>query len=478
MIKSFRMRKYLARVLLPIFTVWLCVMPQQAYAFVPAAIGGYGLPTAAEIAAASGGAGAVSVVGAVDILAGAGLIAVGASMSYFAIDYLVGTEKNTVRIPLRDQPANAVPAPSAPATTSPVPQYCWGNSIGWLWTSSSQTCGFGSRDAAEDALATATNTLANYSGANTLYGCHGGWPNAPVKTASSACFAVPNASVTTGATVCPDGYTASGPSCALQNARVVTIDKACDLERAGSALAMISDPDCAASGDALPVICDGVNFWCGGRGVNNGQPVQYKITPQTAGGSTVQVQQQQVVNGQTQIKTTNIEVSSGGIVESVSGQVQAGTLSAPSGATATVTPLAPTIDTATNPQAPSGQAITFPSDYARTGEAASASTGIQTKLDTLHNDLTTTTNTTDPTEPTVADMPGWGNTFTNLVSWQLPAHSSTCPTPSLDLSNVLGAGKVFVMNSHCTLINDHFNALQAAMTVVWSVLALFIVLRA
>lgn len=477
MTNSFRMRKYLARVLLPILTVWLCLAPSQAYAFVPAAIGGYGLPTAAEIAAASGGAGAASVVGAVDILAAGALIAVGASISYFAIDYFVGTEKNTVRIPLRDNTANAVPAPSAPSTALTLQQVTW---FGNQTICTGPHGPFNSlREALDDyigATCRGTQPLRVCPDNTTLeYQSYGVWSGCPGFNPFPG--GAGNFSASTVLS-CPNGYTASGQSCVLSNARQAAPDKACDLERSGSALAMISDSDCAASGDALPVICDGVNFWCGGRGVVNGQPVQYKIIPQTAGGSTVQVQQQQVVNGQTQVKTTNIEVNSSGTVEAVSGQVQAGTLSAPSGATATVNPLTPTIDSATNPQAPSGQAITFPSDYARTGEAASASTGIQTKLDTLHNDLTATTNTTDPTEPTVADMPGWGNTFTNLVSWQLPAHSGTCPTPSLDLSNVLGAGKVFVMNSHCTLINDHFNALQAAMTVVWSVLALFIVLRA
>lgn len=122
--------------------------------------------------------------------------------------------------------------------------------------------------------------------------------------------------------------------------------------------------------------------------------------------------------------------------------------------------------------------ITFPSDYARQGEAATAASTLASRLDVLHGDLSTTTATTDPAVPLVDEMPGWGNTFTDLLSWQLPAHTSICPTPELDLSGVLGAGHTYVMNSHCGLIQDNFGTFNAAMTVVWSMLALFIVLRA
>lgn len=119
---------------------------------------------------------------------------------------------------------------------------------------------------------------------------------------------------------------------------------------------------------------------------------------------------------------------------------------------------------------------TFPSDYARHGEATTAANGIKDAVGTLHGDLTGTTTTGDPVEPTSGDMPGWGSTFSSLLGWQLPAHGSSCPTPSLDLA-FMGLGS-HSMTMHCTLINNHFDALNAAMMVVWTVLALFVVLRA
>lgn len=140
---------------------------------------------------------------------------------------------------------------------------------------------------------------------------------------------------------------------------------------------------------------------------------------------------------------------------------------------------APSSGTSGNPTAVTGTvSVQFPGDYAKTGEAAAAAAGLGAKLDTLHGDLTGQTTVGDPTALTAADMPGMGTTFDGIKSWTLPAHTSTCPQPQIDLSGVLGAGRVFTLSTHCQLAQDHFPVLQTAMMLVWSISAMFVVLKA
>lgn len=118
----------------------------------------------------------------------------------------------------------------------------------------------------------------------------------------------------------------------------------------------------------------------------------------------------------------------------------------------------------------------FPNDYARYGEALAAANTINARLDAMNGALTKSVNVGDPLAVDPALMPTFGSTFNNLRAFNLPPHNATCPAPSLDLSAV--SMGVHVMNSHCTLVQNHFAALQAAMMVAWSVAALFVVLKA
>lgn len=122
--------------------------------------------------------------------------------------------------------------------------------------------------------------------------------------------------------------------------------------------------------------------------------------------------------------------------------------------------------------------IQFPSDYARGADVAALSDVVGPKLQTLHEDLSKTDLMNDPLLPVAANMPSFGSTFDGLTGWTLPGHVATCPTANLDLSGVLGVGSVYSFDAHCTIVQDHWNALRAAMLVVWSMSALFIVLRA
>lgn len=61
----------------------------------------------------------------------------------------------------------------------------------------------------------------------------------------------------------------------------------------------------------------------------------------------------------------------------------------------------------------------------------------------------------------------------DLASFQVPAHSSQCPVPEFDVW-----GSHFRMDTHCTLINGNQATIQAAFSLVWAILALFIILSA
>ena len=140
---------------------------------------------------------------------------------------------------------------------------------------------------------------------------------------------------------------------------------------------------------------------------------------------------------------------------------------------------APVPGTSGNPTTVTGSVtVQFPGDYAKTGEAAAAAAGLGAKLDTLHGDLTGSTDVADPEVLTAADMPGMGSTFDGIKAWTLPAHTSTCPQPQIDLSGVLGVGRTFTLSAHCQIAQDNLAALQAAMMVMWTIAAMFTVLRA
>lgn len=115
--------------------------------------------------------------------------------------------------------------------------------------------------------------------------------------------------------------------------------------------------------------------------------------------------------------------------------------------------------------------IEFPSDYARQGEAGQAALLVKGAIDPIKDRLTQTETVPDPTPRDWADP--WGVTWDSLKGWRLPPHSGTCPVSSFEWN-----GSVFQFNSHCALIQDHFGAFSAVMSVVWSVLALFLVLGA
>ncbi|OIR10927.1 hypothetical protein GALL_70950 [mine drainage metagenome] len=274
---------------------------------------------------------------------------------------------------------------------------------------------------------------------------------------------------------CPAGYVVSGSSCALSNARAAVPDSNCDMQRSGSALSMISDPDCTSPQQAMQLICDGTTFVCQGGGLDHlGNPYQISITPDSKyGGSNLSYTYQTNPSGlQTMVNTQTVTIDGTGTVTNVSQTQQPGTVSP--GAQNTSNPASAVAPTTTLSNAP----ISFPTDYARQGEAAAAAATVSSKLDVLHNDLTATTSIADPVAPDSTTMPWFTNTFTNLLAWQLPAHTSTCPAPTFDLSALLGAGHLYTMDQHCQFFNNSAATIQSVFIICWTIFALFIVLRA
>lgn len=139
-------------------------------------------------------------------------------------------------------------------------------------------------------------------------------------------------------------------------------------------------------------------------------------------------------------------------------------------------------DPASSSSAPSGSgSVVFPTDYNResTQQSIDRSSALtSTNTAAIKDILTSTAADSGVVVPLDSDMPTFGNTFSDLLGWHVPAHSSTCPQPQLDLSGYLGEGKVYVMNSHCQLVQDNAAIIQASMMLVFSIMALFIVLRA
>lgn len=139
----------------------------------------------------------------------------------------------------------------------------------------------------------------------------------------------------------------------------------------------------------------------------------------------------------------------------------------------TTAPVAPTKEANISNQ-PSN--IEFPSDYARQGEAQSAADSINNALGPKLDKITQTgADPADPVQPLGSefDQSFFNGTFANLLGWQLPAHSSQCPTSAFTFNSTS-----YTVDSHCQLVTNHFSALSAVMSVVWTILALFILLGA
>lgn len=428
--------------------------------------------------------GATLTAGVETVVMGA-LALIGITAGFFTMTAADGSK---VVIPMVPGAGGAVPAPSAPATTPvisqpsgytyngyPTPEYaaqmrakqcanaswlhCWprnitetGYDLYWRNASTSQTYPSGLSP----------------------------WNDLQVDNGTSDYGFAASGTITKAAlppvSTCPTGYVLSVNICNLTDAKLVTQDKRQNVSRAGNVMSVtLGDLHGVLSANVLTTTNSNDTVSIAGTGTS-GQPMQTNFVATPSGTTILQSQQMADSAGNTYVQTVTATVDLNGTVTSASQSSSNTSLQPDPNNSSLLVPVAnPSGSISANPTATGGG---FPNDYARAGEAAAAAATINAKLDTLHHDLSDTTTVVDPLAVDPTTMPSFGTTFDNLKAWNLPAHASTCPAPDIDLSSVFGAGHVYSFNAHCQLVQDHFAALQAAMMVCWSLMAMFVVLRA
>lgn len=459
------MKKQFLAVLLLISLVFFPA--RDSHAFIPLAVA----------AAVYGGDAAAGTVGSL-IASGSGASGawlaglVGTAMTMLSIQDSTGANK--IQIPLTT--GTPIKAPSAPATAT--------QTSGWYWTAAANTCPGGTSGLTHNGFASLASALADFAAAENVEPKCSPQTYQYYATATQACYTTngvnPYCYSPTGVingSSCPAGYTVSGSSCNLSNAFAVTHDNTQTFSRSGNSYSPITGDQIGllSGGQATTSVSnDTINF----SSVSSTGHDQNTIVIANSNGTTMSVQTMLIDQaGTNYIQTNTLQYDTTGTVTSATQSNTSGSLQPSATNPAVLVPVAAPAGSLAPQTVPTGT-ITFPNDYARTGEATTAANILSPKLDLLHHDLSDTATVADPLAVDPTTMPSFGTTFDNLKAWNLPAHTSTCPAPDIDLSGVFGAGHVYHFNAHCQLIQDHFAALQAAMMVCWSLMAMFVVLRA
>lgn len=397
------------------------------------------------------------------------LALIGVTAAFFTMTAADGSK---VVVPMVPGAGGAVPAPSAPATATQQTTTTYAYII-CTGPNNTGSCGasFSTPQLAYSSLSGGFCGAASCGAANPP---ESGAFTYTVNGSSYTAYTYKYAASTSQS--CPVGYVASGTTCNLSDAKLVTQDNRQDVSRNGNVLSVtLGDLHGALSANVLTTTTSNDTVSIAGTGTS-GQPMQTNFVATPSGTTILQSQQMADSAGNTYVQTVTATVDLNGTVTSASQSSSNASLQPDPANPALLVPVTnPSGSISANPTASGGG---FPNDYARAGEAAAAAATINAKLDTLHHDLSDTATVADPLAVDPATMPSFGTTFDNLKSWNLPAHTSTCPAPDIDLSGVFGAGHVYHFDAHCQLIQDHFAALQAAMIVCWSLLAMFVVLRA
>lgn len=380
-----KFRVYLARVLLPIIFITAAGFPSASYAYVPEVIGGYGLP-AAEIPLG----GSAASLGAIDIFAAASFIAVGAAISYFTIDVLVGDHYDVVRIPLTNDPTKQIAPPTAPSTALPTGM--------WIAIANGvSSSGYGStpQQACADFMSNFT-FCCQLSTVTAVDSTHG-YCGASFNAGGSDNPQYAQYFATTG---CPAGYIAgTGAECVLDNARQAVSDHVCDFQRTGNSLAMLDDIDCQSVIQSLGLICTSTQCSVIGNGLS-GKKRMVIVRNSPDGGSIISSYEEQDFEGQTVVENTNVSVGGGGAATAVDTGTSTGSIPIDGTEPQPGTPIVidpitgepvptPPVDPTPEPLPPaSGVAITLPTDYARQGEAADAATQISNSVSSAATQIT------------------------------------------------------------------------------------------
>lgn len=411
----------------------------------------------------------------------AGLAIAAAGMGALLYLKLTAPDGSAIAIPAQDavtHPTAIIPAPAAAATAVGVATYI----VGAGSQAQANTCSGGVMQYSSSDPAAACSVQACFIAANGYTGTVSVW-----NSATKECKAVMGTTVlndvfwTNPPIACPAGY--SGSPCVLSNARAVTQDNRQDFGRSGAAYAPVSG-DLTGTIVGIQGTTNSANDSISFTGKNASGSLESVTAVALSTGGTGLIQRVNMTDsaGNTYVKTVSLGLDMDGNVIDVTQYSTNGSLTntpSASGAATVVAPVAGAISA--NPTGtPAATGITFPSDYARSGEASNAANTITStlspRLDVIGNALTQTGTVTDPALPVAGDMPVWGNTFTNLLSWTLPGHSSACPQPSMDLT-AMGLG-THTLSAHCNLLANNAAPLHSSMVLVFTVIALFIVLGA
>lgn len=454
-------RRFIATLLIPLVAFWSVVVPYRvARAGVVVAF-----PAAPVIVEAVTAAGPIVMNPATAVA-----VLVGVAVWYFVIrDSATG---NALRVPAGTAANNTVPAPAVPATVSPTGSACMYTSP---WTSQPVSSGQYVIDKNCGLWGSCSNTIptcAQWHFVSETAGCSLAIQERADAVSGCSGSIIANLNVS-GAPVitCPAGYVVSNGTCVLTNARQSSQDGKVDVQRTGQVYQTYPGDD---TGTVKPTITQtstaGDTVRTQAKDANGNPQV---ITSQaTAAGTVLNVATQKAdANGNTYIQNQTYNFDLNGNIQNATQTAKAEMLTPDANGNLVTTASAASNF---NPASSQGSQLTFPSDYARAGEAAAAASAINTslgpKLDKL---LETSPAPSDPTLPDPGQYTDFGSTFNSLTGWSVPGHSSQCPTSSFS-----AFGKTFTIDSHCTLWADHSQALQAAMMVVWTIAALWVVLKA
>jgi len=273
-----------------------------------------------------------------------------------------------LRFPVSSDPAKAIPEPTAPPSAAMIPAVnsCayWSASNGY----SAETTDCGGGNAAICAALGGTYTGACTIGSLT----YGSW----YYTGSVPAH-------------CPSGFVQSGSACILSDSRAAAQDARGDYTRQGGALVPPAATDADVADPASPTNAALKNTTpiAGGTGQrvigkdNSGNPLVVDIVPRADGGTTV-TQSVPIVdaNGNSGVRQNVLGIGSSGVIDSASQTTTNGSITFPTDAAGQLTPAGVVVAAGTAAVATGAAGTTIPSDYARTGEAATAAATIATAL--------------------------------------------------------------------------------------------------
>lgn len=311
----------------------------------------------------------------------------------------------------------------------------------------------------------------------------------PVSNTSEALSAVtgnftgttPGKTLYRTADYCAAGYSLSGGTCVLTNPVAAVQDNKVDYKRDSTGVVTASDADASkASGYSYVPGTGQITVY--GQDTNNAVRV-ITVGKDSSGNTTISTYAQTSAAGGTSIVNSQVYTLSGstGQVLSVTGANSTGSISLAGSAPAITTgTTAGVVDVAGSGAGTGSQSLVLPTDYARAGEAANAASSINTKLDVLHRDLTE--KGADVSVPVSPEASAFSNaffngTFGNLLAWRLPSHTSECPTVTFDYM-MFTSRQRHVMDAQCTIAEQIRPVFSVVMVVVWTIVALFVLLGA